>query len=182
LEETVFGSTLTEYAVAGATLVVGCLAVWVLRRLVLSRAQRWAATTQWALDDFLVSAFVRVISPLAYYGILYLAAENLTLPAGIRRALGVLGAVLLTVAGVRLVNQAIHFTLIQRASTSAPDRSWVARQARTLWPFVTVITWGLGVVFLLAFSNEGWACQSRPRRAGLTGVPPSASISMRSRR
>ena len=142
-----------------------------MRRFVLGRTQRWAASTQWAFDDFLVSAFVRVISPLAYYGVLYLAVENLTLPAGVRRALAVLGAVLLTVAGVRLVNEVIYFTLIQRASTStsdSPDRSWAARQARTLWPFVTVITWGLGVVFLL--DNLGFRVSTVVAGLGITGV------------
>lgn len=168
LHRAVFDSTLAEYTVAAATLVAGCLAVWVLRRFILGRAQRWAATTEWALDDFLVSAFARVISPLAYYGILYLAVEDLSLPAGIRRALGVVGAILLTVAGVRLLNQAIHVTLIQRASTSPGERSWVARQARALWPFVTVITWGLGVVFLL--DNLGFKVSAMVAGLGITGV------------
>ena len=168
MDRTIFGSTLAEYTVAGATLVVGCLAVWVLRRLVLSRAQRWAATTQWALDDFLLSVVVRVVSPLAYYGVLYLAIENLTLPAGIRRVFGVLGAILLTVAGVRLVNQTIHFALVQRASSAAPDHPGAARQARTLLPFVTVITWGLGIVFLL--DNLGFKVSAVVAGLGITGV------------
>jgi small-conductance mechanosensitive channel len=140
----------------------------VLRRFVLGRAQRWAATTPWAFDDFLASAFVRVISPLAYYGVLYLAVESLALPAGIRRALAALGAVLLTIAGVRLVNQAIHFMVIQRASASTWERSRVARQARTLWPFVTVVTWGVGIVFLL--DNLGFRVSAVVAGLGITGI------------
>ena len=54
------------------------LALWVIRKTVVSRLKRLASRTETSLDDFLIGTMERSLFPLLYYGAFYLSIRGLT--------------------------------------------------------------------------------------------------------
>src|SRR5688572_12368992 len=103
LKQEWFGNSVLAYLTSAAFLVVGWMAVWGFRRIVLGRLKRWAKGTNRALDDVIIQAVDRTLMPLAYVSVLLAAVKGLALPVLIEKSLSILWAVVIMMAIVRVV-------------------------------------------------------------------------------
>ena len=148
LNQEYFRNRVVDYLVFLAILAVGFVAVMLFRRVVLWRLRRWAETTTTKIDDFLIDIFRKMLVPLAYYGVFYLAAGNLNLNRFLERGFEVTGIFLLTVLVAQFLIASAKFGI--RSYSEVADKN--TSRERALKGFMTlirVVVWGLASVFLL---------------------------------
>ena len=97
LHRTFLGNRILDYVFASLLFVGGLLVIWVARKIVLRRIQKWTARTKTTVDDFLLSMVQKTLLPLLYFCAFYIASQSLTLNPAIRKAIFGLGVVLLTI-------------------------------------------------------------------------------------
>lgn len=167
LNQRFLGNRVLDYAVFLAVLLGGVIAVNVVRRVVLHRLRLLAERTATTLDDFAVEIFRKMLVPLAYYGVFYLAATALTLGPLLTRAIYVAGVTLVTLLAVQFAIALSRYGI--RAYTEKQERD--ASRDRAIAGFVTlikVVAWSLGGVFLL--DNLGFKISTVIAGLGISGI------------
>src|SRR5688572_23022176 len=113
LKRSFFGNDVSAYLIAAGMLLGGFLLVWIFHVVVLRQAGRWAAQRQTKSVDFLISALRRTLAPILYFGVVYLALRSLALNESVAKAINFFGVLLVTIAAVRFLLQAIRFGIFQ---------------------------------------------------------------------
>ncbi len=161
------GNTVLNYGIALLTFLGILLALRIFKRIVMVRLKKWAEKTAGSLDDFAVSLTQNIVLPLAYFGAFYLGITTLTLHSLLRKAIDILGLVLLTVFTARLIIAAITYGfkiyLSRRTTNAALERSF-----KGMLGLVRVIIWGLAIVFFL--DNLGFKISTVIAGLGIGGV------------
>ena len=167
LSQEYFGNHVANYLVFLAILAAGFVGVALFRRVVLWRLRRWTETTVTKIDDFLIDIFRKMLVPLAYYGVFYMAAGNLNLPRFLERGLEVTGIFLLTVLVAQFLIASAKFSI--RSYSEVGDKN--TARGRALKGFMTlirVVVWGLASVFLL--DNLGFRINTVIAGLGIGGI------------
>jgi small-conductance mechanosensitive channel len=167
LKQEYFHNRVADYLVFAIILVAGFVAVTLFRRVVLWRLQRWSETTTTKIDDFFIDIFRKLLVPLAYYGVLFLAAGNLNLNRFLERGLEVGGILLLTVLVAQFLIASAKFGI--RSYIEGADKG--SARERALKGFMTlirVVVWGLASVFLL--DNLGFRINTVIAGLGIGGI------------
>jgi small-conductance mechanosensitive channel len=163
-----FNNTLFDYAVALGTIVVAAIALWIIKSFILLFLRRLAASTAATWDNFAVLLIDTFIVPLGYLGIIYLVVAALVLPPAIAKALQMVMTVVLTVFGIRFILSVAHYGIFdmwlpqQRAQVSLEPR------LRGLMPALSVLIWGIGIVFIL--DNLGFDISAIVAALGIGGI------------
>lgn len=161
------GNRVVDYAVFFAILLGGVIAVNFFRWAVLHRLRGLAEKTATTLDDFLLTIFRKLVLPLAYYGIFYLATTTLALSPFLEKSIHVGGVVLLTILAIRFTIAISRYGIETYSKKQGKD---VARE-HALAGFLTmirVIAWILGSVFLL--DNFGFRISTVVAGLGISGI------------
>ncbi len=167
LNQDYFRNRVSDYLVFLAILALGFVFVTVIRRAVVWRLRRWSKTTDTRLDDFLVDVFRKMLVPLAYYGVFFLAAKNLTLTPFLEKIIEVCGIFLLTFLVAQFLLAVARFSLRNYIESKDRDTS----RDRALQGFMTlirVVVWGLATVFLL--DNLGFRISTVIAGLGIGGI------------
>ena len=157
----------SDYAVFLAILLGGVIAVQFLRWAVLHRLRVLAEQTATTLDDFLIAMFRKMLLPLAYYGVFYLASTTLVLSPFLEKAIHIGGVVLLTFLAVQFLIAISRYgirTYVEKQGEDALREHAVAG----LLMMIRVIAWILGSVFLL--DNLGFRISTVVAGLGISGI------------
>lgn len=158
----------TSYITAGAILASGWAFLFGLDRIVFSRLKRRVEQTASHFDDFLYSLFHPTLIPLLYYGVFYLAVQDLPLGPPLQKLIRTLGAVLLTYLGIRFISISIRHFIFNYWIPKNPDRRPLEGQFTSLMPIITITVWTVGVLFLL--DNLGFKISAIVAGLGIGGV------------
>jgi small-conductance mechanosensitive channel len=167
LNQEYFRNRVGDYLVFLAILAAGFLIIPLLRRIILWRLRRWAETTTTRVDDFLIDIFRKMLVPLAYYGVFFLATGHLTINRVLEKIIEVAGIFLLTFLSAQFLIAVARFTLRLYDEQVEKDSS----RERALKGFMTlirVVVWGLATVFLL--DNLGFRINSVIAGLGIGGI------------
>ena len=167
LNQEYFGNLVADYLFFLAVLVAGIVLVTVFRRVILWRLRRWAETTTTKIDDFIIDIFRKMLVPLAYYGVFYLAAKNLNLNRFLERAIEVAGIFLLTLLVAQFLIAVAKFG-IRSYIEVAEKGSARERALRGFTTLIRVVVWGLASVFLL--DNLGFRINTVIAGLGIGGI------------
>ncbi len=151
LETTFLDNSITAYLLAGGTILLGFILANLARAIVVQRLQRWAQRTRISLDDAAIRVLTRSLVPAIYLGSLYIALSNLNLHPILGRSLEVLGIIVTTILGLRLVTNTIEYAL--RAYTLRQDNPNLEQGLQALLPAIRLAVWVIGAIFLLANLN-----------------------------
>lgn len=165
---TFFGNELTTYVMAVVMLLAGFLGVYIFRFLILRQAEHWAKRTNTKVDDFLISTLSRTLTPLLYYGVVFLSIRSLALNRSIDKIVTFVGVLLVTVCAVRLVLDVLRFVIFKLWIPNRSDASNLERQMKALMPIMTGLIWALGIVFLI--DNLGFKISAIVAGLGIGGV------------
>ncbi len=168
LHRTFLGNRILDYVFASLLFVGGLLVIWVARKIVLRRIQKWTARTKTTVDDFLLSMVQKTLLPLLYFCAFYIASQSLTLNPAIRKAIFGLGVVLLTILVIRSLVATLRFAILEYWIGRQPDRQPLEGKLKGLMPVMNVIIWGVGIVFLL--DNLGFKISAVVAGLGIGGV------------
>lgn len=167
LNQEYFQNRVADYLVFLAILVAGLVIIPLFRRVVLRRIRRWAETTTTKIDDFIIDIFRKMLVPLAYYGVFYLAANYLTLNRFLERAIEVAGIFLLTFLVAQFLIAVTKFGIRTYIET-AEKGSARERALKGFMTLIRVIVWGLATVFLL--DNLGFRISAVIAGLGIGGI------------
>lgn len=143
-----FQNRVADYLVFLIVLVAGIVIVMLFQRIVLGRLKRWAKTTTWNIDEFIIDIVRKMLVPIAYYGVFFLAVGHLALPRVLGRIIGVAGVVLIAFLSAQALIAVARFAIRSYIETAEKGSS----RERALQGFMTlirVVVWGLATVVLL---------------------------------
>jgi len=137
LNRSYFDNTVLRYLSALATIVVGALALRIVKGVVLRRLCAWADRTQTDADDFIISRVNKHVVPLLYIYIVYAGLRFLRFGPGVDKAIGVVTLALSMFFGGRFICAVIVFLFNkywQRRNENADPLAlkWIANIIKAL--------------------------------------------------
>jgi small-conductance mechanosensitive channel len=148
LNYSIFGNSVFDYLSALGLFLGGMVIVYIFKRYVISRLQKWADATVTAIDDLLVRAIDKSLVPVIYIGVFYTALHTLVLSPDFKHALRIAAIVLVTVLAVRAIIAAANFALGSYLKNNVdPDGS--EKQLRGIRGLVNFAIWVIALMFLL---------------------------------
>lgn len=167
LQKVFLNNRVIDYLICCITIILGIIALNIIRRYVITRLRSFALRTATKFDDYLINIIERVVLPLLYFGVFYLGVRTLNLNPTIGKVIDVLGLVLLTYLGIRILGSTFEYLTLQHWLKHEPDSERVMK-FRAILPAIKVIFWGLGLVFLL--DNLGFKITTVIAGLGIGGV------------
>ena len=167
LQQTVFQNRIFDYLIFFSIFLIGVILVRMLESVVFRHLKKWAAKTATHIDDFIIEHLEKTVVPLLYFGAFYMGTRGLTLHPNLSRGIDVLGIVLLTIYGARLLIAILTHALEEFWLKQEKDASR-QRAIKGLFPVINVLIWGLGIVFLL--DNLGFRVSAAIAGLGIGGV------------
>ena len=167
LNQEVFRNRVADYLVFTAILIGGFLIIRTLKRMILWRLRRWAETTVTKVDDFLIDIFRKMVVPLAYYGVFFLAAKNLNLNPFPERVIEVAGIFLIAFLVAQFLVASAKFG-IRSYSETTEKGSARERALKGFMSLIRIVVWGLATVFFL--DNLGFRINSVIAGLGIGGI------------
>jgi small-conductance mechanosensitive channel len=167
LNQEYFRNRVADYLVFLVLLGAGIVLITVIKRVVLWRLRRWAETTTTKIDDFIIDVFRKMLIPLAYYGVFFLAVKNLALNRFLERAIEVAGIFLLTFLVAQFLMAVAKFGIRSYIETAekGSDRE---RSLKGFMTLIRVVVWGLATIFLL--DNLGFRINTVIAGLGIGGI------------
>lgn len=156
-----------DYALFLAILLGGMTAVNIVRSAALRRLRILAEKTATTLDDFAVAIFRKLLLPLAYYGVFYLASTTLVLGPFLEKAIHAGGVALLTFLAVQFAIAISRYGIQTYVRKQGKDDAREHAVAGLL-TMIRVIVWILGAVFLL--DNLGFKVSTVVAGLGISGI------------
>jgi small-conductance mechanosensitive channel len=167
LNREIFQNRVADYLVFLVVLVAGIVIITIFKRVVLGRLKRWAKTTTWNIDEFIIDILRKMVVPIAYYGVFFLAVKNLVLPGFLERVIEAAGMVLVAFLSAQALIAVARFairTYIETAEKGS-DRERALKGFMTL---IRVVVWGLATVVLL--DNLGFRINTIIAGLGIGGI------------
>ncbi|HEY9761247.1 MAG TPA: mechanosensitive ion channel family protein [Trichocoleus sp.] len=165
------GSSVRGYLIAIATLLLGLLAINLLRQFVIVRLRHWASRTSTDLDDRLIHLVERPTIGLLYLGTLYVSLQDILQNAGFpkvfEQVITVLCLTLGTFLAIQLVSSLTEYGLRLYWVTRRQD-VLMQQTLQALIPALKVVVWTVGIIFLL--DNLGLDVSAAVTSLGIGGV------------
>ncbi|MGL4369020.1 MAG: mechanosensitive ion channel family protein, partial [Spirochaetota bacterium] len=167
LSHTVLHNTLLSYITSAGIFCALALLVLIIRFIFLSKMRKKAAQTETDFDDFIVQQISRNIIPIMYFGTFFFSTRNLFLHAKIDKGINILGIVVLTFFGVRLLTAAAKHALETHLRKIQDDDDYI-RTAKGIFPIINILLWSIGFIFLL--DNLGFNISAIVTGLGIGGI------------
>jgi len=167
LSREIFRNRVEDYLVFLVVLVAGIVIITIFKRVVLGRLKQWAKTTSWNIDEFIVDIIRKMVVPIAYYGMFFLASKNLAIPPILERVIEMAGMVLIAFLSAQALIAVASFAIRAYIET-AEKGSGRERALQGLMTMVRVVVWGLATVVLL--DNLGFRINTVIAGLGIGGI------------
>ncbi|MCG3177259.1 MAG: hypothetical protein MOGMAGMI_02227 [Candidatus Omnitrophica bacterium] len=168
LNDVYFGNTVAQYLTAIATLSGLFLAFMLIKTLVISRLQVWAARTPLDFDDFVVSLFAQIGVPTYLAAALFIATLQLELPESVRAAIRHLLILVITVRLVLIARSIVKYGVTRTYKRSRPEDTTAEAAIRNITNVIGAVLWALGLIFLL--DNFGLDISALVAGLGIGGI------------
>lgn len=159
------GNAVSQYLTSLGILLGTWVLIASLKTLFMARLERWAASTETSLDDFLVLVLKSTVLPLLFLGAIHLSLAGLSLHAALERLISLAWLALLTFFGARFVLHTIRYVL---AEQWAGDRPGPSQALHAVLPVLRAVVWGVALVFFL--DNAGVKISAVVAGLGIGGV------------
>jgi small-conductance mechanosensitive channel len=167
LNYVLYGNRVLDYLIVLGAAVVGVIIIRFIKFFVVRRIIAWAKKKDTPVDVELVKSVSKALLPVLYLGTAYVAVRFLRLPENAARVVDIVGKVLLTLLGARLVIAILagairHYWL--------PREGDVGREktVKALMPIVKIAVWIVAAIFLL--DNLGFKIATVVAGLGIGGV------------
>ncbi|NET36401.1 MAG: mechanosensitive ion channel family protein [Cyanothece sp. SIO1E1] len=161
-------NSVRTYLTAIGMFIVGILVTKVLQSLILKRLKIWAQKTRTKLDDELLRILEIRLIPLVYLGVFFVSIQILEVSSNFRKALDVVGIILLTLFVVRLLGALVEYAVKFYLFTQHQANPGIEQSLNALVPAMKIVIWAIGVVFLL--DNLDFDVSAAVTSLGIGGV------------
>jgi small-conductance mechanosensitive channel len=167
LNYSIFGNTVLSYLTSLGIFIGGIVIVFIFKKYILSRLNRWAESTSTTLDDLLVRAIEKSLIPVFYFGIFYLSLHTLILSPDFKKGLSIAAIILITILIVRTVISAVNHVLVSYFKKS-DDAAENEKQLKGIRGLVNLVIWAIALIFLL--DNLGVKISAVVAGLGIGGI------------
>ena len=162
LDQVYYNNTVRDYLITIGVILGGGILVLALKRVIITRLQKWAATTEGTWDDFTIESISRFVVPILQWTIVYWAIHLLDLSVKTERFVRIATSIVITYYVVRLISS-IVMALLKSGIRKRERGEIMIKQLGGLMMVVNLVIWFLGIVFLLS----NWGIEVTPIIAGL---------------
>lgn len=168
LNEVYFGNTVAQYLISVATLAGLFVVLVLIKKLVVSRLQAWAARTPIDFDDFVVSLLAQIGTPTYLAVSLYVATVPLALPAEVRSLLRHFLILVITIRLILMGRSIVRYGVTQQYRRARPEDASSDGAIRNITNVISSALWLLGLIFLL--DNFGLDISALVAGLGIGGI------------
>lgn len=167
LQQTFFDNRISDYLICLSTFVIGVIAIYIFKSIILIRLKKWAEQSTTTVDDLLIRIIEKKLMPILYFGIFYFSVQFISLYPVVQKVINSLGIILLTIFAVRLILTLIIYSLETYWEKNEVDAS---RKSgfRMIYTALKVIFWGFAVIIIL--DNFGVKISTLIAGIGIGGV------------
>jgi small-conductance mechanosensitive channel len=148
LDHTYFHNTVTDYLTALSIVVLGTLALRILKTIILKKIEVLSAASSSKVDDVVITSLDRFGVAALQFGVIYWGLTYLTLSAKAERVVHVATSVIVTYFILRLLSTIILMLLQNRIRKQDRGDNKI-KQLGGLMLIINIFIWVIGVVFLL---------------------------------
>jgi small-conductance mechanosensitive channel len=163
----IFGNTILAYLTSLAMFIAVVAIIYVFKRYVLRRLQKWSESTETSIDDLLINAIDKSLVPIFYFGSFYIVLHTLSLSTEFKHGLRIAAIVLLTLLAVRAATTAVNFGLRSYLKKTGKLEQG-EKQIKGIRGLVNIVIWAIALVFLL--DNLGVKISAVVAGLGIGGV------------
>jgi small-conductance mechanosensitive channel len=167
LNQTYGGNSLLTYISIVLFVIIGVIALRLIKRIVIKRLEQFSKRTQTSLDDFLISIVNRVVVPLLNVGIFYLALKMLRFGSRFARGVNIAGMALMTFFIAKFAALFAEYGFRVYCRKRGSDEAFM-HSLRGIIRMVKFLIWALAVVFFL--DNLGFEVTAVIAGLGVGGV------------
>jgi small-conductance mechanosensitive channel len=162
-----FGNSMANYLTALGIFFIAILLITIFKKIVLKRLKKWAEQTETMLDDFLIRGIERTIVPLLYFGFFYFAVKSLSMEQKFEKIFDTISVIIFAFFILRSLSSiAIYFLRTFMRKQGADEQR--QKQFKGITTLISVIIWGLGLVFVL--DNLGFNVSAVIAGLGIGGI------------
>jgi small-conductance mechanosensitive channel len=143
-----FNNTITDYVVALSIILVGSIALRLVKKGVLDNIRTWSKKTQSTTDDVVVESVERFGIAALQFAIIYWGITYLTLSPKAENVIHVTTSIVVTYFLLRLISTVILILLQSNIRKQEQGENKI-KQLGGLMLLINIIIWAVGIVFLL---------------------------------
>lgn len=163
----IFGNTVLRYLESIGILVGALAALYLFKRYIVTRLEKWADSTETTIDDLLVQSVEKSLIPILYFGSLYAALHTLAISQKFEHYIDIAAIIVVTLLAVRSITTAVTFGLHSYLK-DAGDSSGGEKQIKGVSSLANFLIWALALVFIL--DNLGVRISAVVAGLGIGGV------------
>lgn len=163
----IFGNTVLRYLESAGILIGALVAVYLFKRYIVTRLEKWADSTETTIDDLFVQSIEKSLVPILYFGSLYAALHTLVISQKFEHYIDIAAIIVVTLLAVRSVTTAVTFGLHSYLK-DAGDSSGGEKQIKGVSGLANFLIWALALVFIL--DNLGVRISAVVAGLGIGGV------------
>ncbi|MEO6232738.1 MAG: mechanosensitive ion channel family protein [Ferruginibacter sp.] len=164
---TFLGNTTRDWLIAAGIVISIFTIAKIIRLVVIKKIQQVASKTESTLDDFVVSLIKVSGMPFIYILAIYLGSQYLTIPPKIDKIIHIALAFVCVFFIIRIINAIIAYSF-QQFRGSGDSASPQVKQATGILLIVKIITWFIGIIFLMG--NLGYDITAIIAGLGVGGI------------
>lgn len=162
-----WGNTLVHYLFSIFILILGIIAIILIRKYVISQLKKWSERTETHLDDKFIAIFIKNGMALLYIGLLYIVYIQFKFPKVVHKIVTYIGMTLITFFAVRGGLQLLTTIAEYYITKTQKDESTI-RGLKGIFVIVKIAIWLIALIFLL--DNLGFKVSSVIAGFGIGGV------------
>ncbi|MGB2706323.1 MAG: mechanosensitive ion channel family protein [Candidatus Omnitrophota bacterium] len=167
IEQEFLNNRVLDYLICISIIIAGFILVKILQHVILRRLKKWAEKTTTTLDDFLVRIAQRIGLPLAYFGVIYLSVNTLTMDPLLKKIIDIAIMAVLTVSAARLAVAVMGHGFTFYWETKGKDVS-AERSLKGILKVIKIVVWGIAITFFL--DNLGFKISAVIAGLGIGGI------------
>ena len=169
-----YGNPLRAWLTALAVLVGGVAALLLLKKVVVSRLERFAKHTATSIDDLAVDILQRTRVYFIVFVALRAAALTLTLPESVQRGIYIATIVAVCLQGARWGNGVISFWVERYTAQKAGVDAATVTTVTALGYLGRILLWAF--ILLVALDNFGYDITALITGLGITGIAVALAV------
>lgn len=161
------GNSITDWAIAVGIIIAGFIILYLIKRIVLNRLEKWAEKTETSIDDIILNGIEHSIIPLLYVLIVFAAINYLSFPDKIISKIKVVVWITVMFFILKAVTHGVRYFIFGSMKDKA-DNGARKKQANGLILILNICIWIIGFIFLL--DNLGYNIGTLIAGLGVGGI------------
>lgn len=167
IAKNIFQNTVGEYLFSLAAFAVFIIVIYILRKVVISRLEKWAAKTETTIDDFIIFHIKKTLTPLLIVWSFILSMKNLVMSPLITKIIYVAGLAFLVLMCLRFLMALLDYLIEIYFKKNNINET---KQRSLKWIVVTAKIIMTGLMLIILMDNLGIKISTLVAGLGIGGV------------